>query len=208
MKTRELVAMLQQGIHPVIQFTSPITEFDDGLEQGMLGVVESVFEKDGFAVFSINCKPYFEHNLPLFTHTFLNRSTGEYNATAVESGFYPKNHVVTVYEGVEPEDNIKNFCLYPEVESALHKQYRAENTAMDYVQWLENKVLERQTLNSAVPQGNELQSYEVIVTKVGTIRIDALSEDDAVEEAKGVPHQAIDWCDETTVLEVHIIDEV
>lgn len=197
MKVHELKSLLEHGHRPVIQFTQTATDYDEGMVPGMLGIVEGVREVNGFLKFRINCENYFEHNLPLFTHDYLNKETGEYTATAVESGHYPKDHIVEVYEDLDPESDIQNF-EYIKERSPLFKQYMEENPGMDYVTWLEHKVIALQSDNSQTKD-----KFEIIVSKTGAVLISAADSEAAANKAKSMPIECIDWYDETNIVEVH-----
>lgn len=142
---KELNKLMKAGIKPIIEFTSLVEDLDSGAECGMRGVVESIRisrdDNDCFEV-TINMEKYFEYNKQLMTHTWLNKSTGEYDVTSIEGGWYPKNHVVEIFDSVNDQDEY-NFILLTGNSEVLYDEYFKEKNRNElYVNWLERKLTE------------------------------------------------------------------
>jgi hypothetical protein len=132
----ELIDMINSGKKPIVEFTRAIEDLDVGVNAGMRGIVDHVSGKGEYQDYEIkvNCENFYDFNLPLFSHDYLNKETGEYNSTAIEAGWYPKNHIISFYDSDDGDyHNIKII-----EESDLYKRYKAERYPnQTYVAWLE-----------------------------------------------------------------------
>lgn len=145
MTTTDLLRMVEEGTKPVVEFGKGVDAYESYLEPGMRArVVGARWFDDDVVIFSFDVSAFEGHNTPLERANFHGRD-GKLT-TAREAGCYPKDHVETLYFGVEDpvmEDTKFDdvLTLVDEAPLRLFQEFIASGEPGSYTAWLERRVL-------------------------------------------------------------------
>ncbi len=140
MKTiKDLYEALLAGKRPVVTFTTGIEDKEDYAEGGMRARVLSATtpHADGVLQITFDFEEFAQHNVAFEKSTYYDKQSNPV-LTAREAGFYrPQDHMY-----FDLSEELGNLMVFEDDAAVkLFQSYKAENSGVSYVSWLERKVL-------------------------------------------------------------------
>jgi len=145
MKTKDLMDMLDNGVQPIIKFTTRISDID-GPDPDMMGKViryrdEDVWDRESSTIFfDIDISEFEEYNKTKAIPNWYD-DKGNPTLTWFESSMYPKNGIESVCEMLVENSEPADLSLFEVFEiSEYFKEYQDTGFKGTYVKFLEEKL--------------------------------------------------------------------
>lgn len=140
MKTiKDLISLIDTGKRPIVTFGQGITKLEEIYpEPGMRARILR-FEKEDYGSVKVHFEfdEFLSHNTPFESANYFDKA-GQPTLTAQEAGFYrPTEEIYFMVD--DALDGL--IAVESDAASALFESYRAEDSTLTYLQWLEAKVL-------------------------------------------------------------------
>lgn len=124
-----------------VQATDKIDEIrhdESVISRGMRFDIVSV----GLYEIKISFNGYDDYNDPILPAVWYNENTGNYDLTAKEGGYWPKDGKESLYTYTDILDELDEyFILLDEYNISLYDEWKNENSDKTYLNWLEDKVV-------------------------------------------------------------------
>jgi hypothetical protein len=125
--------MKNNGVRAIIKVTDHID--DSYLQEGMMGEVIDIVDKTDFYEIYIDIESFESHNDKFDKKIWYDRN-GWPCLTGKEAGFYPKDHVVVIYVGLDQDIPFK-VSNYTDFLAKLFDLYMKDGRTSTYNEWLE-----------------------------------------------------------------------
>jgi hypothetical protein len=141
MLTTELMKIINSGKVIPVEFNAYVEDLEIRYEKGMRAYIVKANEDNGNCIiFKTEEREFADYNKELEQPIWRNDQTGlfELKWSELKSGIYDSDYEIW-------EDKDEELCNFEVIDSdklTLYNQYKNENTALTYLQWLENKLFQ------------------------------------------------------------------
>lgn len=153
MTMQELYERLRSGATFTVECTKGIDDLELWLEAGMRVALKGPASNNGDLIkLTVDASDHDTYNDTLATANYFDKNQRPV-LTAKQAGYYPANHVDTVY--VEPTIKVGElFREIPEASAGFALEFRKSGEA-NYVQWLEDQLREARETMAKTTVGGE-----------------------------------------------------
>lgn len=135
---KELADLIASGARPVVTFTAHVLDMEIYLEPGMRGrLVSASHRHDGMFKLEVDLTEFDEFNKQFESANYFDKA-GVACLTAREAGYYPEGNESFYAMLDQPADYL---ALEDDSRLQLYRDYLASGSSLNYVQWLEDRVL-------------------------------------------------------------------
>lgn len=141
----QLVQMVNNGIHPVVEFSPRIIDLEGYFDVNMRARVTSAYEDESndFIVVVFDVTDFNDYNSTFEVHNYYTLD-GRAELTATEAGFNPLtrkggNGLEAYYFAIE--DDVVYFNIIETETNSLYSEYLTGKSTDSYVQWLEAQLI-------------------------------------------------------------------
>jgi hypothetical protein len=138
MNISDIIEQVKSGKPVTVVCLPNIDNTESSLESNMIAdIIDIIEDRHDCYKLWINMQPYYEHNKHIISRNYYD-ANGVPALTSEEAGYYPKNHIETIYiDKLDAHDCGQYFKYHRNVDVLM--AWKATGTDLSYIEWLENE---------------------------------------------------------------------